>query len=61
MVGIIKKTIINLLKKMKIILEVEQVEEEEVLKEAEEVALNVEKKVTCLGSVQIKTVVNKNL
>lgn len=61
MVGIIKKLIINLLKKMKIILEVEQVEEEEVLKEVEEVALNVEKKVTCLGNAQIKTVVNKNL
>jgi hypothetical protein len=46
---------------MKIVLEVELVEEEEVLKEVEEIALNVEKKVICQENVQIKTVVNKNL
>lgn len=61
MVGIIQKTIISLLKRMKIVLEVELVEEEEALKEVEEIALNVEKKVICLENVQIKTVVNINL
>lgn len=61
MVGIIKKTIFNRHKEMKIILGVDRVVEEEVLLEVEKVALNVEKKVICLGNVLIKKVVNKNL
>ena len=50
----IKKIVSNLHKDLKTISEVEQVEGEEVVKEVEEIALNVERKVICLENVLIK-------